>query len=184
MPSKVKWGGGVTAQGIDNVDTSKRFSPYEGPIPPAGVYRWWMKILRATKSKQDNDQLMLGLQLTPRKDVPEQARYKGYWQTYYIPIMDGTSFRVREFTDAIGVTGKDFINSTVEDNAKDRNIMKIGRWVNTGRLILPAALGWGTYNGKERLEITQLLPLTDDSSGDDTDAPGDDDSSGDDEPPF
>lgn len=185
MASKVRWGGGVTAQGIDSVDTSRRFTPYEGPIPPPGVYRWWMKILRITESSNKNDQIMLGLQLTPRSDMPEQKRYKGYWQVYYIPVMDGTSFRVREFTDMIGVSGKDFISSTVEDDPKTRNIMKIGRWVNTGKLIIPAALGWGEYKGKERMEITQLIPASAageaDSDGADD---GADDTTPDDEPPF
>lgn len=180
---KVRWGGGVTAQGIDNVDTSKRFSPYEGPTPPVGVYRWWMKLCRITESSNKNDQIMLGLQLTPRSDMPEQKRYKGYWLTYYIPIMDGTSFRVREFTDMIGVTGKDFINGTVDDGSKDRNILKVGKWVNDGKLIIPAAIGWGTYQGKERMEITQLIPASDANPDDGADD-GADDTTPEDEPPF
>lgn len=180
---KVRWGGGVTAQGIDSVDTSKRFSPYEGPIPPVGVYRWWLKLCRITKSSNNNDQIMLGLQLTPRSDMPDQQRYKGYWITNYIPILDGTSFRVRDFTDWIGVTGKEFVNGTVDDGSKDRNIQKIGSWVNTGKLILPAAIGWGEYNGAQRMEVTQLIPASAAAETDDADADGGDDG-GDDEPPF
>lgn len=180
---KVRWGGGVTAQAIDDVDTSKRFTPYEGPIPPAGVYRWWLKLLRITQSSNKNDQIMMGLQLTPRSDMPEQKRFKGYWITNYVPIMDSTAFRVREFTDWIGVSSKDFMTGTVDDGSKDRNILKVGRWVNTGQLILPVAIGWGEYNGKERMEVTQLIPASAANDADEDDG-ADDDATGDDEPPF
>lgn len=181
---KVKWGGGVSAQGIDDVDTSKQFTPYAGPTPPNGVYQFHLKIARIGESKQGNPQLILGLELVPRKDRPEDRRYKGYFLMDYIPVMESTQFRVRPFLDAIGVSGKDFVDRTVDDGSDKKNITKIGKWVQNGKQYVLVSIGMGSDQaGNSRMEAKSYVPAqdlgdTDDDAADDT-ADNDDD-----EPPF
>lgn len=179
--AKVKWGSGAaSAEDIDNVDRSKNFTPYEGPTPPAGVYRFWLKRLKKAESKAGNPKLTLHLELVPRKDIPEQKPYKGFFLVDDVPV--GVAFRVAAFCDAIGVTGKEFVQQTVVD--EDGNIKKIGKWTNDGKVVLVVAIRNGQdQNGNTRMEVSSYIPLvTEDSEDDDND--DDAGTDGDDDAPF
>lgn len=175
---KVKWGGGISQGALDEVDTSRQFTPYDGPTPPAGVYRFKIKVLKQTSSSNNNPQLQIGLELEPRADIPEQKRYKGYFMMDFIPVMDSTAWRLRPFLDAIGVTSKEFVNGTVAD--EDQNITKIGRTVPKGLLLACSIRNGQDQKGNPRMEVAQYIPVAD---GDDQDDAADDATS-DDEPPF
>lgn len=177
---KVKWGTGITAAAIDEVDTDKQFTPYEGPTPPNGVYRFHVKVLKQTTSSNNNPQLAVGLELTPREDIPEQRRFKGYFCMDWIPVMDSTAFRLRPFLDAIGVTSKEFINGTITD--EDKNVTKIGKLAITKKLLVAASIRMGQdQKGNARMEVGTYIPVVD---GDDQDADADAGYNADEEPPF
>lgn len=176
---KVKWGGGISQNALDEVDTSKQFSPYDGPVPPAGVYRFIVKVLKETTSSNNNPQLQIGLELVPRSDIPEQRRYKGYFMMDFIPVMDSVAWRLRPFLDAIGVTSREFVNGTVND--EDKNITKIGKKVVKGTVIAVSIRNGQDQRGNARMEVAQYIPVVDSDDQDDT---ADDASGSDDEPPF
>lgn len=177
---KVKWGGGISQDAIDEVDTSKQFTPYDGPVPPAGVYRMKVKILRTSESSNGNPQLVIGLELVPRSDIPEQRRYKGFFLMDWITVLDSTAWRLRPFLDAVGVTSKEFLNGTVQD--EEKNVTKIGKKVVVGSLVAVSIKNGQDQKGNARMEVGQYMPVVD---ADDTADPDADDASGsDDEPPF
>jgi hypothetical protein len=190
---KVKWGAGVTGRGIDEVDTSGNFTPYAGPVPPAGVYQFHIKVLRRKLSSNKNPQLVIGLELVPRKGMPEQNKYKGYFMMDYIPVMDSTQFRVRGFTDGIGVKGRDFAERTVDDGSEKENILKIGNWVQNGKQFLLVSIGQGSdQQGNPRMEVKGYVPAgaasapAEDDNAEDQDDSADDsaDDTNDTDPPF
>lgn len=170
---KVDWGGGFTAEDIDKAD--RGFTPYAGPQPPAGMYKFKLKVLRRRTSSKGNPQLMLGLELVPRKE--SEKKFKGYFLTHFITITDGTLFRLAPFLDAIGVKGKDFISRTVED--EDQNIKKIGKWVNDGKQELMVSIG---LDNQQRWEAKNFAPVPEDV--DDVDDDADDADEDDDDAPF
>lgn len=139
---KVTWGGDLSGSDLDNADRSQ-FKPYDGPTPMNGVYAFRVKLLKRGKSKANNPQLIVGLELVPRQSRPEDGKFKGYFIMDYIPVMESTAFRVAPFLDAIGVSGDDFIKRTTAGEADERGslpIVQIGKWKNDGKKIILATL--------------------------------------------
>lgn len=122
MP-KANWG--ISASDVDGYDRNSSFTPYDGPLPPNGVYRWQVKKLvsiAATGTKKP--QLRVSLELTPRSK--EEKAYGGYFITAFLPITERTAFRYVPFLDAIGVTGREFETGTLID--EEGNIKRIGKF--------------------------------------------------------
>lgn len=176
---KVKWGGGISQGAIDEVDTEKQFTPYDGPTPPAGVYRFNVKVLKTSTSSNNNPQLVIGLELVPRSDIPEQRRYKGFFLMDYITVLDSVAWRLRPFLDAVGVTSKEFVNGTVTD--EDSNVTKIGKKVVKGTMVAVSIKNGQDQKGNARMEVAQYIPVVD---GDQDDSADDTDPNDDTEPPF
>jgi hypothetical protein len=175
MP-RVNWG--VSASDVDNFDRDNQFAPYDGPIPVNGVYAWRVKVLKSAAAVGNKlPQLRVGLQLIPRKSRKEEHKYKGYFLMAFLPISERTNFRYVPFLDAIGVTGKEFERGTITD--EEGNVKKIGRWRNTGEVMIKAEIkdgvdadnnprkdiGWMGAIGEEDPE-----PEEDDEDFDDDDA--------------
>lgn len=174
---KIKWGGGISQSAIDDVDTDQQFTPYDGPTPPAGVYRFRIKVLKTSESSNGNPQLVIGMELVPRSDIPEQRRYNGYFLMDWITVLDSVAWRLRPFLDAVGVTSKEFINGTVTD--EDKNVTKIGKKVVKGTIVAVSIKNGQDQKGNARMEVGQYIPVVD---GDQDDSA--DDAETDDEPPF
>lgn len=155
--AKVTWGGNVSADAIDNAERGN-FKPYDGPMPVPGMYAWKINILRRRMSSNNNPQLMVGLELIPRKTRPDDQKYKGYFITDFIPVGESSAFRLAPFLDAIGVKGSDFIDRTKDDGTDKGNIVSIGKWKHTGKQYVQASLVMGSYNGAPRLEIGGYWP--------------------------
>lgn len=150
MP-RVQWG--VSASDVDDFDRDSQFKPYAGPIPPGNtVYAWRIKVLKnVAGDRKKNPQLRVGLELVPRQGFGE-SKYAGYFVMDFIPIMSSTAFRYVPLLDALGVSGREFEASTIND--KEGNIKKIGRWVNDGETVVIAMLSDGEdQNGEPRKEI-------------------------------
>lgn len=150
MP-RARWG--ISAGDVDDFDRASQYEPYRGPIPPNGVYEWLVKVLKYLPgTREKHPQLRIGLELSPREDQPSEERYAGYFCMAFIPVTPKTAFRYVPFLDAIGVSGREFEDRTVTD--EDGNIKKIGRWRNTGDVIIAAQLADGTdQDGNPRKEL-------------------------------
>lgn len=163
MP-KVNWG--VRAADIDNFDRDSQYAPYDGPVPPNGVYQWKVKVLKSVAgTREKNPQLRVGLELVPRKADPSEKRMKGYFIMAFLPIMDKTQFRYVPFLDALGVSGREFERGTITD--EEGNVKKIGRWRNGGDTLIKAELKDGTdQSGNPRKDIGWMGALTDEPDDD------------------
>lgn len=150
MP-KVSWG--VGAADIDNFDRDSQYAPYDGPIPPNGVYQFLVKVLKHTAgTREKNPQLRVGLELVPRNGRKDERKLKGYFIMAFLPVTGKTAFRYVPFLDAIGVSGREFERGTITD--EEGNVKKIGRWRNTGEEIIKAELRDSVdQNGAPRKEI-------------------------------
>lgn len=160
MP-KANWG--VSARRIDSYDRNTLYQPYSGKLPPAGVYRFKMISLRYAAGTEDrNPQLRVRLSLVPRSGRGEKA-YAGYTVTAMCPITDNALFRIVPFLDVIGVSGSDFVNSTVYKS--NGEVVRIGKWRNPGDLELLAQLKTSDSEEYPR-EVGTFLPLSEDDNED------------------
>lgn len=157
MP-KVNWG--IDAETIDEFDRESQYSPYAGPTPPSGVYKWSLKVLKfIPRTRDKNAQLRVGLALVPR-DGQDKKQYAGYFIMAFLPVKDNTAFRYVPFLDAIGVSGDDFVSRTLSD--EDGNIKRIGQWRNNGETEILAELKDGFDQDKNpRKDIGWIGPLAD-----------------------
>lgn len=164
MP-RARWG--IRAGDVDDFDRDSQYSPYTGPTPPNAVYEWLVKVLKYIPGTRDkHPQLRVGLELVPREDNRDERQYAGYFCMAFLPITEKTAFRYVPFLDAIGVSGREFIERTVTD--EDGNIKKIGAWRNDGKEIILAQLADGVdQNGNTRKEITWFGAASDDEAEED-----------------
>ena len=100
MP-RANWG--INSADVDEFDRDSQYKPYDGPIPPNGVYEWNVKVLKfAAATKEKTPQLRVGLELSPREDRDED-QYEGYFKMAFLNVSDKTAFVYVPFLDAIGV---------------------------------------------------------------------------------
>lgn len=165
MP-RANWG--IEASDVDEFDRDSQYKPYLGLVPPDGVYVFLLKKLQfVAGTNQKNPQLRTGLELVPREGAKEDE-FDGYFIMDFLPISQKTQFRYVPLLDALGVTGREFIDRTVTD--EEGNIKKIGKWRNTGEEYLFALLKTGTdQNGEPRKEVGWYGEYTEDYDEDDVD---------------
>lgn len=173
MP-KANWG--ISASDVDEFDRDTIYAPYTGPTPVNGVYEWHIKVLKFIGKTGDKvPQLRVGLALAPRSDRKEELKYEDYFIMAFLYVTDKSAWKYVPFLDAIGVTGTEFVNSTVTD--EEGNVKKIGKWRNTGEEFILAELKDGEdQNGNSRKEIGWMGPIVDDEeTADDDDEDNEDD---------
>jgi len=192
MP-KAKWGTGdeaLTAADIDGAERSQ-FKPYDGEVPPSGLYRFEIKSMKQGESSGGNPKLTTTLTLDGSWK-PKHAKYDGCPMWDHMPVMKNTAWRVAALCDAIGATSKDFHNGMVVD--ENGKVTKFGSVGDPSGLLVyvnvkhqPAANG---YAESLRLNGSGYLPI--DEAPDDEDGAADEDTARDDdgddadldEPPF
>lgn len=158
----------VTTTDVRNFDRSKQFTPYRGPLPPAGaVYQWQVKrAIFAAGTDEKVPQLRLGLELVPTSK--EERRYKGYYVMTFRTVTANSQFVYVPFLDAIGVSENDFVNKTQIDS--EGNIQRIGNWRNKGdQMILGQLIDSDNGKGGTRRDIRWIGPLDDPDNEDDED---------------
>lgn len=188
MP-KAKWGSGddaLTAADIDSAKSSE-FTPYTGPIPLSGLYRFVVKQMKQGESDAGNPKLTTILELDGTWK-PEHKRYEGCPLFDHMPVIKSAAWRVKAFCEAFGISSKEFYNSVLTD--EDGRITKLASagepaglevYINVKHVAAK-----GDWAEKIQLNGAGYLPVDFDpeddeaQTGDDTDA-GDD---GGDEPPF
>lgn len=168
----VRWN--INAADIDNFDRSKQIKPYAGPLPPAAVYLWRIKVLKFVDgTKEKLQQLRVGLELVPRKGMNE-SKYAGYFVMAFIPVGSNTNFRYVPFCDAIGVSGTDFTKRMRADS--EGNVQRIGRWTHDGEQeVLAQLIDGSDERGNPRKEVndrTIMSPDAYDGQDDDEDEEG------------
>lgn len=167
MP-KVSWEGDVSTDDIDGFDRDAQYTPYSGPIPMNGIYAFKLKVLKYQEPKPGKkwSQLQIGLELVPRANRPEDKVYKGYFIQDWPPIAKHTAFRYVPFLDALEVSATDFINRTIID--EDGNIVKMGKWRNTGDIVILAGIADDTdEKGNPRKKVNFYGVLDDEVDEDD-----------------
>lgn len=176
MP-KVNWG--IPAGTADNWDRESQFKPYDGLIPPNGVYLWQITTLVSVAPTDEKlPQLRIGLKLRPR--TKEEKRYEGYPLMLFRSIGENNPMFWVPFLDAIGVSENDFRQRTIAD--QDGNIRKIGRWGNDGKQCIKGLLKDDTRGETIRKDIG-WMGAADELSDDEEDAEREDEDTweGDDE---
>jgi hypothetical protein len=182
MP-KAKWGSGdeaLTAADIDGAQ-SNGFTPYSGPIPPAGLYKFVVKQMTQGTSGAGNPKLQTVMELAGDWKS-NHAKYDGCPLFDNMPVMKSTAFRVKAFCEAFGLTSKEFYGGILTDEK--------GKVTKLGSLGDPAGLevyvsvskraATDQYPESLQLNGTGYLPVDDDdaedaaedeTADDDTDAP-------------
>lgn len=181
MP-KVNWG--ISATDVDSYDRDSQYKPYDGPVPVNGVYKFKVKALKFVAGTGTKlPQMRIGLELVPRN--ASEKKYAGYYIMLFPPISERTQFRYVPFLDAIGVTGREFEQGTITDEAG--NIKKIGRWRNNGDTMIKGEIRDDVdQHGAPRKDIGWMGAVgeepdydDDDLEDDDADEYADDDEDGD-----
>lgn len=164
---KVSWG--VKGSDVDSVEVEDReqFDSYDGPVPPKGIYR--VKLERAEYVQFSTGSK--GLKLLLLIDEPSGSRKKQYngcplWEN--LIDLESTAFKIRQWMDAIGGTGKDW-DGTVVDTEK--MVTKFGRIKADGLQVRVATKLGSNQDGDKRAEVARFLPLVDaKESADDSDS--------------
>lgn len=176
---KVKWGTGAKA--VDDAEERESdFTPYEGDVPTAGVYRLAARFLRVTAFDSGNSGLtMLWVVDEPKSSAKAIFNGAPIWER--LVDTDTQTWKIKQFMRAIGGTGRHWANTVSAENERgDDEVQKFGNIVVAG-LRAKALLKRGSYQGEPRAEVARWMPKADESddSADDTADSGDDT-----EPPF
>lgn len=169
MP-KVTWG--VKGSQIDEVERGDGpdYEPYDGPIPPKGVYRLKVERMEYVQFSSGNK----GLKMLLLVDDPNKKKYAGapIWDN--LVVVEQNDWKLAQFLDAIGATGKDWDGTVIGKDDQDRHVVqKIGR-VNASGLYIKASTKMGTnQDGDPRAEIARYIVKGEAETADDSDA-GDD----------
>lgn len=183
MSPKATWGD-FSSSDIDNAETREGFTPYSGPLPRAGLYRFTCKFMKKGKSQTGNHKMQMLWELDGSWK-PEHKKFDGAPLWDNMPVMKSTAFRVRAFCEAIGLTSKEFQTRIITDD--DGKVTKLGSlgdpaglqvYVNVSRR--PAS---EEYEEQLQLNGTGYLPIDEDPDEDNDDVDDDADEDGD-EPPF
>jgi len=123
MP-KATWGSDLDEEAIESAESR---GVYAGDLPPAGVYRFKLKTLKKAKSKQGNPMVrFFGVIDGTWKD--KHAKFDGAPLWVDTAVMESTAWRIKALVQGLGVTAREFMASTVTDDAEpEANIIKIGK---------------------------------------------------------
>lgn len=184
MP-KATWGDFSSAD-IDSAEQREGFTPYSGPLPRAGLYRFTAKFMKKGQSNTGNPKMQILWELDGSWK-PEHKKYDGCPLWDNMPVMKSTAWRVRAFCDALGLSSKEFQTKILTD--EEGKVTKLGSlgdpaglqvYVNVSRR--PASEG---YDESLQLNGSGYLAVDEDADEDADEAASDDDDDDDDtEPPF
>lgn len=174
---KVKWNTkGAEVDAVEVEDRQADFEPYDGPVPPNNsILQVMLKWARVAEFGSGNG----GLKLLMEVAEPEEStkkRYNGCPLFENLVDVDTQDWKIRQFLDAIGGTGKDWDSCVAEKDDKDNDvIVKFGR-IKAAGLRFRIQTTRETYDGEQRAKVQRYLPKS--TGGSSSNAGGDD------EPPF
>lgn len=159
--AKVSWG--TSGDAVDDVEVND-FPTYDGPLPPAGVYRLALRKAEYTKFSTGKKGISLFLVIDDNR--PEKKRYNGcpVWENL-VDTEESTPF-IRRWMDAIGGTGKDWDNTQID---KENNVTKHGRIALDGMMVRASLKRGNNNRGDDRVEVARFLPKGEAQEAGDTD---------------
>jgi hypothetical protein len=163
MP-KIKWG--VSGSDVDKVEVEDReeFEPYAGPLPPKNtILLCDIKWIRYTKFNTGNKGL--AMLLIVNEDRANYKKFNGCPMWENIVDTPANDWKIRQFCDAIGATGKDWDNCVI-DSSDDHNVTKIGRIAMEGMTVEVRTKRGVNNEDEPRCEVAKFLPLRDDDGDD------------------
>lgn len=181
MP-KAKWGAGdkaLSAGDIDGAERSETRKRYSGELPRGGTYRFVIQSIKKDVSAAGNDKALIFSTLDGSWK-PNHAQYDGcpVWDHLPVHVTD----RLANFLDAVGATGKDFVDGVIVD--ENGYFTKLGRVGDPKGLLVYINVkkdkGDGSYDPSLKVDFNGYMPVDEDD--DSAPAAGADDDGA--EPPF
>jgi Protein of unknown function (DUF669) len=127
------------------------FTQYEGPTPPAGLYRVRLSSAKYTKASSGNMMITLVLEFDTTNEKKKQ--YNGYAVWHRLVQVPQSLWRTNEFLTAIGQPTK----LSLDFDEETGKVTKIGG-ARVGKVYLLAKCRTTEYNGEPRLEVDALTP--------------------------
>jgi hypothetical protein len=169
--------------GADEVDSGGN-GFYDGPVPPKGMYRVSLGLVRLRRSSKTKEPMFEVLVRVDEPQSSDKAKYNGYglWN-YPMITMDGAP-RTNGFLDAFGFSRKAVWKSAsggikIDDSSKDDSkrilgdVVKIGtKTVNLeGEMAARVTTRFekGKDGNDDRLNISRWMSLSDADGADDED---------------
>lgn len=154
---KMSWN--VRGDAVDAVEPQEQdetFEPYDGPIPPNNsILQVSLKWARVAEFGSGNGGLKLLMEVA-EPDGPK-AKYNGCPLFENLVDVDTQDWKIRQWLDAIGATGKDWDNCVTETDGDNQVITKFGR-VKADGLTLRVQTAVDTYEGEKRAKVRKYLP--------------------------
>lgn len=154
--AKVAWG--TKGSEVDEVELDD-FPTYDGPVPPAGVYR--LKVSKVTYKKFSTGSKGLEIMCLIEDNAKDKKQYNGcpVWENV-VDTEESQRF-IRRWLDAIGATGRDWDNTVID---KENLVTKFGR-ITVDGLYVRALLKRGRNQSDEaRAEVNRFLPKNSEAS--------------------
>lgn len=147
------------------IDTSKAeqqgFTKYDGPMPPAGLYKvklaqaWW-GMSKGSNGKEPKPMLTVVFEFKAKN--PDKQKYDGYQVWNRITHQESTLWRMQQLFTALGQPLKASINITDKDGSFGKVVSHIGRaQVGKAELLLKTKVE--KYEGVNRLGVDTMSPL-------------------------
>jgi hypothetical protein len=180
---KVNWN--TKGEQVDAVEPQEgeTFEPYDGPIPPNNsVLQVSLKWARVADFQSGSG----GLKLLMEVDEPDgpKAKYNGCPLFENLVDIDTQDWKIRQFMDAIGGTGKDWDACvSVKDDNDNEVITKFGK-IKADGLTLRVQTMIDTYNDERRAKVRKYLPKVTGSAGKSSGSKARRGAGSDEEPPF
>lgn len=129
------------------------FSNYDGPVPPAGLYRTRAKLWRLKKAASGNTMIVVIFEIAD--ETGEKAQYNGYPIWHNLVLTVKSSPFVNAALVAVGVDPHDLAEGTVTKADKTTDIVSIGGVKVQGAPVLVTTKR-ETYEGEVKLAATSF----------------------------
>lgn len=154
---KMTWG--MSAADIDNAEEFEpTYTPYEGPVPPRGVYRLTLKKAEVKTSSKGNGMVELLLEIA-EPGFSEKKRFNGCPLWFYLVDTEGSVSNIKNFMSAIGGTGRHWAATTTTKDDRGRDLVtKFGNITMQGLSVRAELQRGKNQDGEPRAEIRRFLP--------------------------
>ncbi len=154
MP-KIKYGDGIDASMIDDAPETGG-SRYEGELPPAGTYPWVLQSITFGPNSNGND--MFSMRWAIDGATGDKAQYNGapWWDN--ITVVKQNTWKVKQFTRAVGITSADFMNAVADESGA---VLKFGSHKTDGMRLKANVKRQLGNDGNLRLDFGQYFPAKD-----------------------
>lgn len=176
---KIKWNTKGAVVDAVEPDDGPQFEAYDGPLPPKNsILRAAVELCYVQEFASGNGGLKLLLKVDEPKASPK-ARYNGCPIWEQLVDVDTQDFKIRQFMDAIGGSGRHWDNTMTAKDDKQRDaVVKFGN-ILVKDLAVRIVVGHELYEGEKQVRVARYLP-----KGEEREAQTADDSDAGDEPPF